>query len=937
MSNAYEIYVISNSDLFRESLNAVSAFCNSGAFKSATYIGAAIGIVMSAVAYLKNHDVMVFLKWFAMYFFVFNILLGVKLDVVIVNTSDSSVPGYFVDNVPIGIALPAHLITSMGQGFSSDLEVAFHMPNVLQYNKTGMLFGSNLFRLSLASQIDDPELMNQMNAYVRSCVVGDMLINHKYSMNDLLHSKDIWALMSSNPSPIRGIFVDGQFQTCRQATANLTSQLNNFAGQRAPGILAKFLPSHRVYQTAAFNDLLMESYQGLRGLSDTAANILRQNLAINAFRSGIKNYAAETGSVAGMQNYANTTAMMNTRMAWSTSSHIGIQTLPLMQVVLLMMMLCLFPLIAILCVIPGFGGSVFKNYLYTLIWLESWPIMFTVLNLAMTFYISHGHNVQHVTLSNINRLAQEQSDIAGIAGYLILAIPFLSIGLVKGMAMTFNQAAQYIGGMMHSIGQGVSSSVAMGNYSMGNVSTANATANSIQANKHDTNFTDMHGQTTEQLVNASTITHAASGDTVSNVGGAMSHLATNINASSAISSALTKSAEHYRSEADSHRQSVDQAISSATSNAMAYDSATTHGKSLSDSSNLGENTQVDKAVSHMMSIAKDYAKREGGTVSDAFNRLTQESINETGGFDSSKAAIGAGVKLVSGLSASVSGTGTQQAGSINNTSYQNIAENQAHQNNVDDFKKSMHIVENYSRQQNASHQQSQSNSIAEKIGADFRRAESATQSEMADLTKGERLAQQASYVSSHSESIQSNYNQAFAEHIRRVAPDKANEILNNTSSLSIAMQRQSLEENFLNKYTKELENGYLKGASTVNPENRYTEASGKLSAAEDHANQHYLKNSHAVKNQTERRVGGFDDARYKSIQSEVENQYGKLGVNIDEQEKHIQHEREQSEHNNQTVIGADKESAQKGVLHHDVSYAYKGIKGVGSFVYRHTK
>src|SRR3990167_6378099 len=456
MSTAYEIYVISNSHLFREGLNAVAAFCHSDGFRAATYMGALMGIVATAIAYVKQHDVILFLKWLVMYFFVFNILLGVTQTVAIVNTSDASVPPAIVDNVPIGISLPAHLITAIGYDFGNDLEEAFSTPGALQYNKTGMMFGSNLFRLSLASNLDDADVMSEMNDYVRSCVIGDILINHKYSINDLLNSTDIWGLMSSNPSAIRGIFVNSVFNTCQQATTDLSTKINNYAENSAPGILAKFIPSHKVYAPAAVSNLLQESYRGLLNQSETATQILKQNISVNAFRSGIINYAAEMNSVAGMQNYANTVAMQNTRMAWDTSSHIGVETLPLMQVVLLLLMLCIFPLIAMLTLIPPTGIGVFMNYIYTLLWLESWPIMFTILNMAMNFYLSPSSGGQplSVTLSNINLLAQEHSDIAGIAGYLILAIPFLSIGLVKGMASTFTQASQYLGGMLHSIGQG---------------------------------------------------------------------------------------------------------------------------------------------------------------------------------------------------------------------------------------------------------------------------------------------------------------------------------------------------------------------------------------------------------------------------------------------------------------------------------------------------
>ena len=414
MATAYEIYVISNSHLFREGLNAVAAFCHSDGFRAATYMGALMGIVATAIAYVKQHDVILFLKWLVMYFFVFNILLGVTQTVAIINTSDASVPPEIVDNVPLGISLPAHIITAFGYDFGSDLETAFHMPDSLQYNSTGMLFGSNLFRLSLATTLDNADTMNEMNAYVRSCVVGDILINHKYSINDLLHSHDIWALMTSNPSPIRGIFIGGQFNTCQQATVDLNNKINNYVDNDAPSILSKFIPSHKVYSAVAVNNYLSQSYQGLLGLSETATQILKQNISINAFRSGIINYAAETGSTAGMQNYANTVAMQNTRMAWSTSSHMGIVTLPLMQVVLLLLMICLFPLIAVLTLIPTMGMRIFANYIYTLLWLESWPIMFTILNMAMNFYLSPdiSGTVYHVTLSNINRLAQEHSDIA---------------------------------------------------------------------------------------------------------------------------------------------------------------------------------------------------------------------------------------------------------------------------------------------------------------------------------------------------------------------------------------------------------------------------------------------------------------------------------------------------------------------------------------------
>ena len=924
MSTAYEIYVISNSDLFKEGLNAVAAFCKSDGFHAATYMGALIGIIVTATAYVKQHDIMLFVKWLVMYFLVFNVLLGVNQTVAIINTSDASIPPQVIDNVPLGIALPAHLITAIGYEFSSDLEVAFNNPDsdALQYHKTGMMFGSNLFRLSLASNLDNPETMNEMNNYVRSCVVGDMLINHKYSFNDLLHSKDIWAVMTKSPSPIRGIFINGKFNTCVEAATDLTAKINNYASNKAPGILAKFIPSHKVYAASSVSNYLSQSYQGLAGLSDTASNILRQNIAINAFRSGILNYTAETGSVAGMQNFANTVAMQNTRMSWATSSHMGVETLPLMQVVLLLMMLCLFPLIVTLTLIPGMGFSVFKNYIFTLLWLESWPIMFTILNMAMNFYLSPGLDgtVHHITLSNINRLAQEHSDIAGVAGYLILAIPFLSIGIVKGMAMTFNQAAQYLGGMMHSIGQSASSSVAMGNYSFGNVSTANATANTLSANKHDTNFTNMHGLDTEQLSNASTITSTPSGQMISNVSPALSNLATSINASAGISATLSKSADKFMASADANRVQRDQSISDAVNNAISYDNSTSNSDGLSTSYTHGENAQVDKALSTMNSIATNLASKEGGTVAHAFNKMTQESLNENVGFKADRAPIGKLLKYTLGVSGGVSANAAQQGQSNHDENYNKTYDKNISTSDLNDFRSAMHVIENYSKNHTVSDNANHSLALAAKVGSEFRNAQNYTNSMSADYSKGERLSNQASYMANNSQSVNSNFTQAFSDYVHKTDPVNATRILNDTSSVSAIKQRMTLAENFMHDYAVSLSKEISAQTSRINPEKNYHDALQKYHQSGNELHNSYLNDRASLERKGQASGIHFNESKFNEIKDSVEKNQKNVSSETDSGGKNILTNVKNHNNSQNKKMQSIKKYAEKGLAHHDIPW-----------------
>lgn len=69
-----------------------------------------------------------------------------------------------------------------------------------------MLFGSNLVAKSTDFMSQNPEIVTLFSDYVQNCVIGDMLLNHKYSFEDLMHSTDPYTLIFSNPSPLRGIF-----------------------------------------------------------------------------------------------------------------------------------------------------------------------------------------------------------------------------------------------------------------------------------------------------------------------------------------------------------------------------------------------------------------------------------------------------------------------------------------------------------------------------------------------------------------------------------------------------------------------------------------------------------------------------------------------------------------------------------------------------------
>lgn len=65
-----------------------------------------------------------------------------------------------------------------------------------------------------------------LKEYVQQCVIGDIMLSHKYSMAELMQSSDPYEIIFRRPSPLRGVIVprgnspaQAGFQTC-EALAN---------------------------------------------------------------------------------------------------------------------------------------------------------------------------------------------------------------------------------------------------------------------------------------------------------------------------------------------------------------------------------------------------------------------------------------------------------------------------------------------------------------------------------------------------------------------------------------------------------------------------------------------------------------------------------------------------------------------------------------------
>ena len=157
-------------------------------------------------------------------------------------------------------------------------------PDSVTYSKTGMLFGSQIVAETSDFTTQNPELAQMLPDYVENCVIGDILLNHKYTVNELMNSTDPLGLITSQPSPLRGIFKTTastrEFLTCRDAATQIRALANTEANTTSAtfSMLTRKIFGNRVNGSTLLAKAMAESYGYFYAGGMSAAQIMKNNI-----------------------------------------------------------------------------------------------------------------------------------------------------------------------------------------------------------------------------------------------------------------------------------------------------------------------------------------------------------------------------------------------------------------------------------------------------------------------------------------------------------------------------------------------------------------------------------------------------------------------------------------------------------------------------------
>ncbi|MEM6214138.1 conjugal transfer mating pair stabilization protein TraG, partial [Escherichia coli] len=735
-------------------------------------------------------------------FVLISLLVNVRTSVQVIDNSDL-VKVHRVDNVPVGLAMPLSLTTRIGHAMVASYEMIFTQPDSVTYSKTGMLFGAELVSKSTDFLSRNPEITNLFQDYVQNCVMGDIYLNHKYTLEELMASADPYTLIFSRPSPLRGVYdSNNNFVTCKDASVSLKDKLNldTQSGGKTWHYYAQQLFGGRPDPNLLFSTLIGDSYSYFYGSSKSASQIIRQNVTINALKEGITSYAARNGDSASLVNLATTSSMEKQRLAHVSIGHVAMRTLPMTQTILTGIAIGIFPLLVLAAVFNKLTLSVLKGYVFALMWLQSWPMLYAILNSAMTFYAKQ--NGAPVVLSEISQIQLKYSDLASTAGYLSMMIPPLSWMMVRGLGAGFSSVYSHFASSAISPTASAAGSVVDGNYSYGNMQTEN-----VNGFSWSTNSTTSFGQMMYQTGSGATATQTRDGNMVMDASGAMSRLPVGINATRQIAAAQQEMAREASNRAESALHGFSSSIASAWNTLSQFGSNRGSSDSVTGGADSTMSAQDSMMASRMRSAVESYAKAHNISNEQATQELASTSTRLSGGMYADAHAewgvkpkilgVGGGVGIRGGFKGSLDATDDDSHSASSGSRATHDARHDIDAKASKDFKEASDYFTSRKVSESGSHTDNNADSRVDQLSAALNSAKQSYDQYTTNMTRSHEYAEMASRTESMSGQMSEDLSQQFALYVMKHAPQDAEAILTNTSSPEIAERRRAMAWSFV--------------------------------------------------------------------------------------------------------------------------------------------
>lgn len=565
---------------------------------------------------------------------------------------------YAVGNVPIGLAYMGHFVSSFGQSITRKAEQVNHLPDDLNYSRTGMLFGARLLENIREAQIPDEQLTQDWSLFMNQCSFFDMNLYHFYTVQDLAQSTDILATLgNTNQALFTNVSqttaeTNGRLKYNGKSTTMTCNEAAKLLKERTEFYSKNYLPSYiaeRVFAGLGTNSVGINRVNALVTLgnnsfqylldnarTDTLKNIEQSAMVEVIRQAGIINGQRNRNSAAVQQAFAQVQARNQYIAAQKTGSSMASWNLPLIRSAAEAIMIGLFPFVMILALLGGIMAfRMLGFYVMGMMWIQLWAPVASIINLIMTMNTKRLLSLEAlngaITPGSGDTLLMAAADAQAAAGSAMWLIPVIAGALTMGGRSLMN-------GMMgmtssaKSTGEAAGSQVGSGNYSAGNMN-----YNNSNANKHSLNpvYTDPQMMTAQSAAGTSW-RNMATGE--SRVQMRNSSLGVSSQSQISQSESYSKAADRAETSAQQWQASMRESVSQGNSNRLAF--ATNYGmdRSASEGYGMGLDASESRKLSYAIDQGKKIAQKFGVTNTSAVISAIAAGLSISGNTSSSTTA-----------------------------------------------------------------------------------------------------------------------------------------------------------------------------------------------------------------------------------------------------------------------------------------------------------
>lgn len=435
----YEIYSYWNIIELQGVFNAIAALTASSDFTGLLRVLALIAIVSLVLAVLagraRHED---FWRWVIMLAIMNGLMIVPKSTVILVDRTGTE-PNRVVSNVPIGLAVLAHTTTKFGDWLTRAYETVFSLPNDLQFQKHGLMFGHAMLT---ETQVLSPDMasgtwMKDFQEFWRECVTPDIVSGY-LSVDTLRNSTNLWAdLGGTNPARYVTLSTVGTVPCHPTAYNDLGSRLDNAV---VPAIITSYgtrkFPGDAMAVTNTKNGIVAAYSYGL-GVSNTAEAIVKQAAVQQAMTQAYCGVFAQSGdSNRAALCYSTGMGAYQTNKTYETLAEIARSSMPKLKSAIEIVQYAVAPIIIAFAVVAGhLALRVLKTYAMSLVWVQLWAPLYAVVHYIQTVKMQNYQDVLGAaagTLQGSATLFNMGVSDQAVAGMLVVAIPPIAAALVKG-------------------------------------------------------------------------------------------------------------------------------------------------------------------------------------------------------------------------------------------------------------------------------------------------------------------------------------------------------------------------------------------------------------------------------------------------------------------------------------------------------------------------